>query len=311
MTSKHPHILGIVLFFLIAYLISGCSTFDNIREIPLLPISESTSSEKTNIRQTASESEVDVWYNKYIEKQSPYGRLFVLEYSVIKPLYDSLPEKGHPRKKLLKQFLQEYCKQVAVIADNSELQNYSRSWLPARGVDDSAIINSLDNIVMSYQLINLAGIYLTSAGVFEKETQKENVYYSVLDRSVKEMSNELKQRLFFGKPEEKDIFKNELRLRYTRDLVTDIRLTLPKVMPIKNVVYRKLDRFFKELGRVNNVQKAKKMLNSSDFVYAEKILNEMQPIYSGEIDGFEDEINLEIQTKYYLGMTRVLLSGLR
>lgn len=311
MTSKYPRHLGIVLVCLITYLIFGCSTFDIVKDIPSLPISESREFEKTADRQTASESEVDLWYNKYIERQSPYGRLFVLEYSVIKPLYDSLPEKGHPRKKLLSQFLQEYRKLVSVVAENPSLQNYSRAWLPVRSVDDSAIINTFDKIVMSYELMNLMGIYLTSAGVFEKETKKENVYYSVLERSVKEMTTELRQRLSFSRPEEKEVYKNELRIRYARDLIAEIRFTLPKVMATKNAMYRKIERFLKELGNTNNIQKSKKMLNSADFVYVEKSLTALQPTYSGEIDGIEDEMNLEIKTKYYLGMVRVLLSGLR
>lgn len=316
MTSKYSLYLGLISLILLS---SGCANWHSSYDAPPPPISKAKILENPTHRQTAStltktagaSSEIESWYSKYIEKQSPFARLYILETSVIKPLYDSLPEKAHPRKKLLGQFLQEFRAQFALVSNEPSIQVYTQGWLPARGNDITNIIKSLDHIILAYDVMNLMGIYLTSAGVFEKETQKENIYYSIIERALKEMNDEMKQRMSFNKPELIDAIKNNLKLKYTRDLVTDIRINLPKTMPTKNEVYRKLDRFFKELGSVNSNEKAKKLLTSSDFRYAEKALRNLPLVNSGEIDGYDDEINLEVTTKYYLGMTRVLLSGLR
>lgn len=316
MTSTYSMSIRMISFILV---LSGCASWNALHDVPPPPVPQVNSSHASTYRHTAStlnkttfaSTEIESWYSQYIEKQSPYGRLYILESSVIKPLFDSLPEKGHPRKKLLGQFLQQYRAQFALISNESSAQVYSQGWLPARGTDSSNFIKSYDHIMAAYEVMNTMGIYLTSAGVFEKESQKANVHYSIIERALKEISDEIKMRISFNKPESIDTIKNNLKLKYSRELVGDIRISLPKVMSTKNAVYRKLDRFFKELGSLKTVDKSKKMLASSDFSYAEKALRNPPLLNSGEIDGYEDEFNLEVTTKYYLDMVRILLSGLR
>lgn len=241
---------------------------------------------------------IDNAYNSYFLGTDKFQQIKKIE-AVIKQLHAVMSDIGHSKKKLVGQFLADTHKEISLLEPNTKRT-------------EAQLLMSLGRINASYKIMSLMGIYLTASGVFEKDTDDEDYYLGLLDRATSDIEKQLNTALYIYKPENKEEDENNARLRYTGSLANEIRNNLYKVFPdTKNPNYRRADQYFNKVAKLTSVDEAKKLIKTSDFQYVRNILQNIQIINSGDIDGFQSDVDLTVATQFNFAMINELITGAR
>lgn len=258
--------------------VSGCTTFQS--EVMVPP------------RGLASNSAyVEQAYQKFFEGANNFEKIEKIE-TLTSQFYAAMPEKGHAKKMLVRQFL-------------SDIQRVKTEDI------NSDIFHALGRILASYKIMSRLGIYLTASGVFEAESSENEYYFAFLDRVMADIETQLRNSFLIYRPEDRVSDENNARLFFINKLAAEVRQGLTKVFPGAKNPHRKLDQLFMQLSKVSEVGIAKRLSYTGDFISAAAILNDLHIVNSGEIDGFQDEVELTLATKFNFGMINELLSAVR
>ena len=295
-------LIVLIMAISIAILASSCSTFSNSRD---------NSRGVANTEQDYLKANAAV--DNYFADQNFFNRLVRVEHYSVQ-FYEAMPDKGNAKKALLKQFITDLHQTILVLAaDSNNKTDILNSWIPSTQIPGfNEKIKILGKLVQSAKVMDRMGIYLTASGVFEADSQPLDFYYTALTRVMYGIENELRNLVLIYPPEMKDTDENEAKLKYTKNMATDIRNNMRKVFQSnKNSNYKKLDQYFKKLSMAINVEEAKKLIKTTDFQYAKNVMQNLHIMNSGDIDGFQDEIDLTVATKFNFQMINELITSLR
>ncbi|MEQ1723959.1 MAG: hypothetical protein ABL930_12345 [Pseudobdellovibrio sp.] len=292
-----------------ATVMSGCTTFNKPSfqsSVPVPPI------ETQNIysRNVAS-GYVDSAYNTYFADGNTYHRIAKVE-AIAKQLHSVMPDKGHPKKKLVQQFLSDVRREALFLsALPGSADDIANSWVPsAQLAQFKEKIMSLGRVAQSYKIMSRAGIILTASGVFETDSNSQDFYLSLLDRATYEIENTLRDLMLVYLPEIKDAQDNDAKINYSKGLANDIRNNLRKVLQPKSLEYKKVDAVLNKISKSNAIQ-AKKLIKTSEFLSAKSLLQNSERTISGDIEGFDDEVDTVISTRLNIVLINELISSTR
>jgi hypothetical protein len=299
----------IIQLLLSATVVSGCTTFNKPSFKSLVPVPPSENI-KNDSRDIAS-GYVDSAYSNYFAKGNTYQRVEKIE-AIAKKLYAAMPDKGHPKKKLVEQFLFDVRREVLFLAALPESrEDKANSWLPtAQQAQFKEKIMSLGRVAQSYKIMSRAGIILTASGVFETDSNSQDFYLSLLDRATFEIENSLKDLLLVYLPENKDAQSNDAKINYSKSLASDIRNNLRKILQPKSAEYKKVDAILNKISKSNAVQ-AKKLIKTSEFLWAKSIIQNNERTLSSDIEGFNDQVDIVISTGLNILLINELISSIR
>lgn len=287
---------------------SGCAFFQSQSELPVPPVGLSAS--ENSIRDVASsEAYVQNAYRTYFNGQNFYQRVAKLE-NITAQLHSVMPEKGHAKKKLVARFLADVRSQKSTLQNlpstSAERQN---SWLPSpRNAHYAQQVRSMGRVAASYKIMSRMGIYLTASGVFDADSGQEDFYLSLLDRASDELERSLRTIMLVYKPEDAEADVSAARLNYARFLASDVRLALMRVYPARGSEYRRLDNFFRQIETANSSQ-TRQLVGGREGRFAESKLKTLHVMNSGDIQGFAEEVDLTISTKFGFEMIRQLVAA--
>ncbi|MBY0554526.1 hypothetical protein K2P97_08355 [bacterium] len=293
-----------------ALFLSGCTTFNNAANISGLPVPPEQTL-NVHSRFIAS-TYVEEAYAKYFADGNFYQRVAKIE-AVAKQLLSVMPDKGHPKRKLVEQFVSDARKEIIYLGSiQSSVSDKSNSFLPSAQLDQyNAKIQSLGRLTQSYKIMNRAGIYLTASGVFEEDSSNQDFYLSILDRSTYEIENGLRELVLVYKPEDKDAQENNAKMNYSRSLAQDTRNSIRRVLEVKSAEYKKVDAVLASVARLSSSNLAKKLVRTVEFTNARNILKAANNINSGDIEGFQDDMDTTISTKFNLELINELILSTR
>lgn len=319
-------VLGIVLVGCASHEVGHQGGYQNNPDtsLPLPPQGSVESSYHENrlvdkdSRSVASQQEyLQTSYNNYYSGQNFYQRIDKLE-NLVAQLHGLMPEKGHAKKRLLAKHLidiRQQKKYIESLSSNNSgaLSKISVGWLPApRSSQYSEKLQALGKIVASYKVMNQMGIYLTQAGVFDGDTRNEDFYLSLLNKSIGDIEGQLNQLPTAYRVEVKEAAENTARLEYSHHLANGVRFNLPRAFQSSpQTQYRRLDSFFKRVAQTDNLARIKSLLRSEEGRFAQQTLKGLHIMNSGDIQGFEDEVDLTLSTKFGLEMIQQLVASAR
>jgi hypothetical protein len=290
------------IFAVAAMLIfSGCAT---VSSVPVPPE-----------RNVASNEHLDLAYNRYFKNQNFYMRLVRLE-MLTQQLQDVMPEKGHAKKALVQQFESDlHAAVMALAADGTAVSSKFKSWIPsAQESGFNEKVRVLGKVLQSSKVMDRMGIYLTSSGVFDEDSFGQAFYFDLIGRALAEIDTELRNLVLVYPPEMKDADENQAKLSYAKGLAIRVRSNLRKVMPAVNSAnFKRVDSYMKRLSSIGqlNPSEAQRIVDSADFKFVQGVLSQVQPTTSGDIQGFEDQVDSTVATKFGFEMISQLLSTVR
>lgn len=293
-----------------ALFLSGCTTFNiagNNSGVPVPP------DETLNVHSRfVASTYVDEKYAQYFADGNFYQRVAKIE-AAAKQLLAVMPDKGHPKRKLVEQFVVDAHKEVIHLGSiQSTASDKSNSFLPSAQLPNyNEKILSLGRVVQSYKIMNRAGIYLTASGVFETDSNNQDFYLSILDRATYEIESGLRDLMLVYKPEDKDAQENDSKLNYSRALAQDTRNSIRKILEPKSAEYKKVDAVLRTVANVSSADVAKKVVKTLEFANARSILQTANSINSGDIEGFQDDVDTTLSTKFNLELINELILSTR
>jgi hypothetical protein len=301
--------ISLFQILLIAIVLSGCTTFNKPNYQSSVPSPPSELQNKYP-RDLAS-GYVDSAYSSYFANANTYQRVAKIE-AITQQLDSAMPHKGHPKKKLVEQFLSDVRREVLFLADlPGSAEDKANSWVPSAQLTQyQEKIMSLGRLAQSYKIMSRAGIILTASGVFEKDSNSQDFYLSLLDRATFEIENTLRDLKLVYLPEAKDRQENDAKMNYSKSLASDIRNNLRKILEPKSLDYKKIDAILNKVSKSNAVQ-AKKLITTAEFLSAKSILQNSERTISSDIDGFNDEVDTVISTAHNLVLINELISSTR
>ncbi|AGH94715.1 hypothetical protein [Pseudobdellovibrio exovorus] len=277
---------------------------------------------RTDSRTVASQQEyLQSSYNSYYSGQNFYQRIGKLE-NLVAQLHSLMPEKGHAKKRLLAKHLMDIRQQKKYLESLSSTSSESSvGWLPAARSGQgnsqhreqySEKLQALGKIVASYKVMNQMGIYLSQVGLFDGDTRNEDFYLSLLNKSIGDIEGQLSQLPTAYRVETKEAAENTARLEYSHHLANGVRFNLPRALQSNpQAQSRKLDGFFKRVAHAESLSRIKSLLRSEDGRLAQQTLKSLHVTNSGDIQGFEDEVDLTLSTKFGLEMIQQLVASAR
>lgn len=290
--------------------LSSCTSFNKAAYYSSLP---TPPNENQNIhsRYVASDY-VDTAYKKFFADGNYYIRTAKVE-AIAKELLTVMPYKGHPKRKLVEQFVTDVGNEVLYLSNLSEgPEDKSNAWLPMAGLPQfKEKIMSLGRVAQSYKIMTRAGIYLTASGVFETDSSHQDFYLSLLDRATYEIETGLRDLILVYRPEYKEADENNSKINYSKKLASDVRNNLRKVLEPKSADYKKVDAVLSKISKAVNTAQAKKLIKTADFISARSIMQAANNINSGDIEGFQDDMDTTISTKFNLELINELILSTR
>ena len=282
--------------------LSGCTTFNSV---PVPPD-----------RHVASDDQyLNLAFNRYFANQNFFTRLVRIE-SLAQQLIAAMPEKGSAKKRLVQQFTRDLHQvTAALVNDKISADSKYYAWAPSTqeaGFNEK--VRLLGKVVQSSRIMDRMGIYLTASGIFEDDTYGENFYFNLIARALYEIDSEMNKLVLVYPPEMKESDENEAKINYAKSLAGEIRLNLHKIMPrVNSPDYKKMDSFLQKLASMNAADTGTilKLSSSSDFKFAQSILSQVQLTNSGDILGFEDQVETTIATKFSFEMIHQLVTSVR
>ena len=282
--------------------LSGCTTFNRV---PVPPD-----------RHVASDDQYLILaFNRYFANQNFFTRLVRIE-SLAQQLIAAMPEKGSAKKGLVQQFTRDLHQVIAALVnDKATAESKYHAWTPStQEAGFKERVHLLGKVVQSSKVMDRMGIYLTASGIFEDDTYGENFYFNLIARALYEIDTEMNKLVLVYPPEMKEADENEAKINYAKSLAGEIRLNLHKILPAVNSPdYKKMDSFLQKLAGVNGADSGsiQKLSKSSDYNFAKSILSQVQLTNSGDILGFEDQVETTIGTKFNFEMIHQLVTSIR
>lgn len=229
-------------------------------------------------------------------------------------LNQSIPEKGHPKKQLIEKFIAD------LIINSEKIKQFSAgvndlnpSWIPSpQHPNRKEIVLALGEIVQSYSVMNQLGIYLTATGVMDGDSIDQENLFNLLAKAVDEVELQISKNILLYQPEDVEAQLQMAKLSYSQFLASVVRGNLSKVISRNNKnLFVRVDRTFKELETLNDSEKAKDFSKSRTWIYVNGNLSGLTTEGSSEIDGFQDDVDLMLKTKFASNMIQVLFESLR
>lgn len=285
-----------------ALIFSGCVSVNNV---PVPPD-----------RKVASDDQyMDLAFNRYFKDQNFYTRLVRIE-MLSQQLQGAMPVTGHAKKALVHQFeLDVHHAVAALAADKASVNSKAKGWIPStqeNGFNEK--IHLLGKVLQSSNVMDRMGIYLTASGVFDEDTVGQAFYFDLIARAMASIDAEIRNLVLVYPPEMKDADENFAKLTYAKGLASRIRSNLRRVIPAVNSAnYKRIDLTVKRIGEVRQIDaaQAQRILNSADFKYVQSVLSQVQPTNSGDIQGFEDQVDASVSTKFSFEMIDQLMASVR
>ncbi len=279
---------------------TGCTTFNN--QLPA-PQAAMPTENSRNVAQAFDYLEQQ--YTNYFAAAPFYERLLRLEKMTI-ALHDLMEESGNSKKKFVAQFQKDLRKELNAIGRfPSSATDKAASWLPSEQPDPANYrdkVLALGRVEQSFAILNESSAFLDRSGVFEKDGRIENFYLSLIGRAAVEINLGLQEAVVY-KPEIKLAQLNGARLKHSKKIVVEIREAMRKVFPsVRDPQYVKTDLFFDRVAKTSSIEQIRTLIRSNDFVLAKNIMQDVQLINSGEINGFQDQVDLTLATKFNFQM---------
>lgn len=257
---------------------------------------------------------MDLTFNRYFANQNYFVRLSRIE-MLGQQLVSSMPDKGHAKKALVQQFLQDVHHAVEILgADQAGAASKYSSWIPSaqeNGFNEK--IHVLGKVLQSSKVMDRMGIYLTASGVFDEDSYGQNFYFDLINRALYGIDTELRNLTLVYRPEISDADENLAKLTYSKSLANLIRNNLRQVAAANSVGYKKLDGVLLKLAGLQKLSpaQAKTLLGSADYKYAQSYFSQVLVTSSGDISGFDDQVDLTLNTKFNFEMIDQLVSTVR
>lgn len=297
-----------IMIAVLVAVFSGCAVFQSQQHMPTPPAGYVRS--ESGARDVASnEAYVENAYRIYFNGQNFYQRVIKLE-NIAAQLHSVMPEKGHAKKKLVARFLADVRLQKnqmhGLSSTGAERRN---SWLPSsENAHYSQHVRALGRIAASYKIMSRMGIYLSASGVFDADAAQEDFYLSLLDRATDEIERSLQTVVLVYKPEDKEADEAAAKLNYARFLASDVRMALTRVYPGRGTEYRRLDGFFRQVERADRSE-TRQLIRGREGRFVQSKLKTLHVMNSGDIQGFAEEMDLTISTKFGFEMIHQLVAS--
>lgn len=295
---------SVFIFLAVAAFLTSCASTNKVGYLPAPP--------QTQSRQLAS-NYADEKFKEYFSQGNYFAKLGKIN-EVAKSLLAVMPDKGSAKKRLVQQFVVDLNKVVAQLgADTESISEKSNRWLPStQGSGFAEKIILMSQVVESQRVMDRMGIYLTSSDVIDPDNATEDYYYTLIAKAVYEIDNLTRSLTLIYPPEKKAELENAARLRYTRKLAGDVRVNLKKSFDSNKALNRKrIDKVLRQISSSSTLKQAAQFKNSNDYKYAQEALKDLHIMNSQDIDGFEDEIELTLATKFSFEMINELISSVR
>lgn len=234
--------------------------------------------------------------------------------SLSQHLFEIIPEKGHPKKILIDKFISDLKINLNKIEQLSiGVNDLSSSWIPSEQHPKRAeIILVLGEIVQSYTVMNQLGVYLTSSGVMDEDSKDQEYYFNLLAKTVEEVDSQISRNILLYQSEDKEAQQQLAKLKYSQFLASVVRENLSKVITRNNKnIFIRVDRAFKEVETLTDTEKAKDFVNTKYWIFAKDYLSQLSIEGSSDIDGFQDDVDLTLKTKFGSSMIHFLFESLR
>ena len=296
-------IIGAVFLFL------GCSSKpkNNLE----MPLAYEAGSPTTQSRQIA-EDEIEKRFNLYFSNSNYFSKLQKIK-EVAQHLHSVMPDKGSAKKRLVSQFSQDVSRVIESLAgDKTSTSEKFNAWLPMSPTGRNEKVQTLGQIVQSYKVMSRMGIYLTASGVIDPDSATENYYYTFLDRALYNIENELRNLMLIYPVEKREEQENNSKINYAKALANDSRSVIRRHFQSNNRIdLNRVDKALKQIQQIQNSQQSKRVLNSADYKYTTNAVKQLHIMNSGDITGFEDEMDMTLRTKFSVEMINHLLTGVR
>jgi hypothetical protein len=285
----------------------GCASTTNV--LPEPP----TQAQLTQSRNVASVI-VDQRFEQYFASGNYLAKLNKVN-NIAKQFLASMPENGHAKKRLVKQFVSDLSRSIAELSEfkDSNAERFT-SWVPKNTADANykAKIRILGGVIQSSKVMEQMGIYLTASGVIEPDSAVDDYYYIMMARAIGLIESEISKTGLAYLPEHKEQDENNARLRYAKRLGNDVRSTIRKSFQSNKAIdTKRVDRVLLLLSRANTLQQASVLLKSPDYRYTQSAMQGLHIMNSQDISGFEHEVELTLSTKFSFEMIHELISKVR
>lgn len=285
----------------------GCASTTNV------PPEPPTQAQLTQSRNVASVI-VDQRFEQYFASGNYLAKLTKIN-SLAKQFLAGMPENGHAKKRLVKQFVSDLNRSIAELSEykDANTERYS-TWVPKNTADANykAKIRILGGVVQSSKVMDYMGIYLTASGVIEPDSAVDDYYYTMMARAVGQIDSEISKTGLAYLPEHKEEDENNARLRYAKRLGNDVRSTIRKSFQSNKAIdTKRVDRVLILLSRASTLQQANVLLKSPDYRYTQTAMQGLHIMNSQDISGFEHEVELTLSTKFSFEMIHELISKVR
>lgn len=290
-----------VLFFV------GCAS---TTQVPPEPPTQAQLTQNRNIASVI----VDQRFDQYFASGNYLTKLNKIN-SLAKQFLAGMPENGHAKKRLVKQFVSDLNRSIAELSayKDSNTERYT-TWVPKNTADANykAKIRILGGVVQSSKVMDHMGIYLTASGVIEPDSAVDDYYYTMIARAVGQIDSEISKTGLAYLPEDKEQDENNARLRYAKRLGNDVRATIRKSFQSNKAIdTKRVDRVLVLLSRASTLQQAHVLLRSPDYRYTQSAMQGLHIMNSQDIAGFEHEVELTLSTKFSFEMIHELISKVR
>lgn len=285
----------------------GCASTSNV------PPEPPTQAQLTQNRNIASVI-VDQRFEQYFASGNYLAKLNKVN-NLAKQFLANMPENGHAKKRLVKQFVSDLNRSIAELAayKDTNTERYT-TWVPKNTTDANykSKIRILGGVVQSSKVMDHMGIYLTASGVIEPDSAVDDYYYTMIARAVGQIDSEISKTGLAYLPEHKEQDENNARLRYAKRLGNDVRSSIRKSFQANKAIdTKRVDRVLILLSKASTLQQANVLLKSPDYRYTQTAMQGLHIMNSQDIAGFEDEVELTLSTKFSFEMIHELISKVR
>jgi hypothetical protein len=287
--------------------ICGCVSRQKISEL------DSSAELEINSRAVASEN-IDQQFNEYFIVGNFQIKL-KKTLAIAKQFLASMPDKGHAKKRLVKQFVFDLTR-VTNELDNKTLVKAENNhfWLPlnTRHPEYISTVRLIGSVVQSGKIMQQMGIYLSASGVVEEDSASDRYYFEMLARALSELESEISKLVIAYPPEQKNTDENNARLQYVKRLANEIRTGIRKNFQSNNTLdIKKIDRIMLQLAHSITLKQANLLLKNSDYIYTKSVMADLHISDSQDIMGFEEDVDLTLATKFSFSLINELISKVR
>lgn len=265
-------------------------------------------------RQVANQQDyLEQSYQNYFSQKGYLLRLEKL-IALTNHLLEEMPDKGHPKKSLVEKFSSDLKKSSEKIKKISlGINDLGTSWMPSdKNPKAKEIASALGEIVQSYSVMNRLGVYLTASGVMQEDTSEQEFYFNLVAKSIDEMDLEISKNILVYNTDQAQAQLQKAKIDYMQFLAALGRENLSKVISRNHRnLFGRLDQTFKELETLNDAEKVKNFSKSRTWIFTKNYLNNLSIEGSSEIDGFQDDIDRSLKTKFGSNMIQFIFESLR